>query len=340
MKIEELRTLYASLPQLGALAKVLKDGKTRHISLNGLVASAPALFFAAFAERCPYPILFILEDADTAGYFHNDLKALGIEPFLLPSSYRRAVKYGQRDAGSEILRTETMAALSAEKTEGKPLYIVTEPSALAERVVSKERLNDQTIRLETGQEVEVVALEKQLRALGFQEVDYVYEPGQFAVRGSILDVYSYSSEYPFRIDFFGDEIDTLRTFEVETQLSLQKRKQVEIVPELAQADHEQLTSFLHLLPEETLIVTKDLHYVADRIGKIFDEGFSKSAQTEQMEGKSEVEQEAIRQQMLAETKLIGRGKFLTDALGFRRIETATSPTHTAEAGVNGLHPGR
>lgn len=331
MKIEELRTLYASLPQLGALAKLLKDGKTRHISLNGLVASAPALFFAAFAERCPYPILFILDDADTAGYFHNDLKALGIEPFLLPSSYRRAVKYGQRDAGSEILRTETMAALSAEKTEGKPLYIVTEPSALAERVVSKERLNDQTIRLETGQEVEVVALEKQLRALGFQEVDYVYEPGQFAVRGSILDVYSYSSEYPFRIDFFGDEIDTLRTFEVETQLSLQKRKQVEIVPELAQADHEQLTSFLHLLPEETLIVTKDLHYVADRIGKIFDEGFSKSAQTEQMEGKSEVEQEAIRQQMLAETKLIGRGKFLTDALGFRRIETATSPTHTAEA---------
>lgn len=331
MKIEELRTLYASLPQLGALAKLLKDGKTRHISLNGLVASAPALFFAAFAERCPYPILFILEDADTAGYFHNDLKALGIEPFLLPSSYRRAVKYGQRDAGSEILRTETMAALSAEKTEGKPLYIVTEPSALAERVVSKERLNDQTIRLETGQEVEVVALEKQLRALGFQEVDYVYEPGQFAVRGSILDVYSYSSEYPFRIDFFGDEIDTLRTFEVETQLSLQKRKQVEIVPELAQADHEQLTSFLHLLPEETLIVTKGLHYVADRIGKIFDEGFSKSAQTEQMEGKSEVEQEAIRQQMLAETKLIGRGKFLTDALGFRRIETATSPTHTAEA---------
>lgn len=331
MKIEELRTLYASLPQLGALAKLLKDGKTRHISLNGLVASAPALFFAAFAERCPYPILFILEDADTAGYFHNDLKALGIEPFLLPSSYRRAVKYGQRDAGSEILRTETMAALSAENTEGKPLYIVTEPSALAERVVSKERLNDQTIRLETGQEVEVVALEKQLRALGFQEVDYVYEPGQFAVRGSILDVYSYSSEYPFRIDFFGDEIDTLRTFEVETQLSLQKRKQVEIVPELAQADHEQLTSFLHLLPEETLIVTKDLHYVADRIGKIFDEGFSKSAQTEQMEGKSEVEQEAIRQQMLAETKLIGRGKFLTDALGFRRIETATSPTHTAEA---------
>lgn len=331
MKIEELRTLYASLPQLGGLAKLLKDGKTRHISLNGLVASAPALFFAAFAERCPYPILFILEDADTAGYFHNDLKALGIEPFLLPSSYRRAVKYGQRDAGSEILRTETMAALSAEKTEGKPLYIVTEPSALAEQVVSKERLNDQTIRLETGQEVEVVALEKQLRALGFQEVDYVYEPGQFAVRGSILDVYSYSSEYPFRIDFFGDEIDTLRTFEVETQLSLQKRKQVEIVPELAQADHEQLTSFLHLLPEETLIVTKDLHYVADRIGKIFDEGFSKSAQTEQMEGKSEVEQEAIRQQMLAETKLIGRGKFLTDALGFRRIETATSPTHTAEA---------
>ena len=152
-------------------------------------------------------------------------------------------------------------------------------------MVSKERLNDQTIRLETGQEVEVVALEKQLRALGFQEVDYVYEPGQFAVRGSILDVYSYSSEYPFRIDFFGDEIISSALKLANEQrliahnpadgcaLPKAERKEMQTLPV------EQLTSFLHLLPEETLIVTKDLHYVADRIGKIFDEGFSKSAQT-------------------------------------------------------------
>ena len=332
MKIEKLRKLYASLPQTGALAKLLADGQVRHISLNGLVASAPAVFFAAFSDLCPRPILFILDDADAAGYFHNDLKALGIEAFLFPSSYRRAVKYGQRDAGSEILRTETMAALSAEKAQGRPLYIVTEPSALAERVVSKERLSDNTIRLETGQEVEIVELEKKLRALGFQEVDYVYEPGQFAVRGSILDVYSFSSEYPFRIDFFGDEIDTIRTFEVETQLSQEKREQIEIVPELAQAQ-EQLTSFLHLLPQETLVVAKDLRYVADAIGHIFDEGFSKSVLTEQMEGKNEVEQEAVRRQMQAEVKLIGRAQFLSDVQGFRRIELGNGQKQQAAQAV-------
>ena len=334
MKIEELRHLFASLPQQGVLAKLLQDDKVRHICLNGLVASAPATFFAAFAEQSPPPILFILDDADAAGYFYNDLKALGIEALLFPSSYRRAVKYGQRDAGSEILRTETMAALATQDAKAKPLYIVTEPSALAERVVSKEHLDDNTIRLETGQQVDVVELQKRLRTLGFQEVDYVYEPGQFAVRGSILDIYSYSSEYPFRVDFFGDEIDTLRTFEVETQLSLQKRQQLEIVPELAKEDNGRLTTFLQLLPKETLIVTKDIHYVADCIGKVFDEGFSKSALAEQTEGKSEMEQETIRQQLQAESKLAGRRLFLTDTQNFKLIETGCAPTHTADATIN------
>ena len=331
MKIEELRHLYASLPQMGAFDNLLMDPSVRNIRLNGLNASAPALFFAAFSQRHPLTILFILDDADAAAYFQGDLKALGIEAYLFPSSYRRAVKYGQRDAGSEILRTETMAALSAQRSPDQSLYIVSEPSALAEKVVSKSILDDHTIRLQVGQEVDVVALEKQLRQLGFQEVDYVYEPGQFAVRGSILDVYSFSSEYPFRIDFFGDEIDTLRTFEVENQLSLERRKQVEIVPELAQEAHEKLTSFLDLLPDDALIVAKDIHYTADVIGKIFDEGFSNSALTDQLEGKSEVEQAAIRQQMQAGNKLIGRGKFLTGAQTHRCINLGLASSHPADA---------
>ncbi len=333
MKIEDLRTLYGQLPQVGALAKLLADNKVRRISLNGLTASAPALFFAAFAARHPHTILFILDDADAAGYFHNDLKALGINALLLPSSYRRAVKYGQRDAGSEILRTETLAALTAKRPKDEPLYIVTEPSALAERVVSKTKLTDNTISLSVGQETQIVALEKQLRALGFQEQDYVYEPGQFAVRGSILDVYSYSSEYPFRIDFFGDEIDTIRTFEVETQLSLQKREQAEIVPELSQGS-EELTPFLQLLPDDTIITTREMGYVADTIGRIFNDGFSTNALTEQLEGKSEMEQETIRQQMRAETKLIGRAQFLTDAAGFRQVELGATPGSNADASIS------
>lgn len=143
-------------------------------------------------------VLFVLNDADEAGYFYHDLtQMLGQESaFFFPSSYRRAIKYGQRDAANEILRTEVLARLSA----GKQIYIVSYPDALAELVVSKQILDERILKLAVGQQIAQVDIVRQLRDFGLQETDYVYEPGQFAVRGSILDVYSYSCEYPFRID--------------------------------------------------------------------------------------------------------------------------------------------
>ncbi len=270
MKIQDLLQLYAKSPQAGALAKVLEDSSVKSVFLQGLVASSAPVLFASVADRCRQTVLFVLQDADEAGYFYHDLtQMLGKERvFFFPSSYRRQVKYAQRDAANEILRTEVLGMLSSTVDNGElmaqsasPLYVVTHPEALSELVVSKQKLDERTIVLKKGQTTDVTELEHSLRELGFHEVDYVYEPGQFAVRGSIVDVYSYSSEYPFRIDFFGDDIDSIRTFEVQNQLSRDKRQQIEIVPELTTMGDERsaLCARCHRphLPRRVLVAGPD-----------------------------------------------------------------------------------
>ena len=234
MTFPDLVQLYGHLPQAGALAKTLEDNSVRRVFLQGLVASSQPLLFASVAKKIRRTILFILDDADEAAYFFNDISRMGSSAdYFFPSAYRRAVKYGQRDAANEISRTEVLAALAQRKDKAskgeadEPLCIVTYPSAIAELVVSERHLDERRISLKTSQTIDITDLEHRLRDLSFKEVDYVYEPGQFAARGSILDVYSYSSELPFRIDFFGDEIDSIRTFTVEDQLSKDRKTGVE-----------------------------------------------------------------------------------------------------------------
>ena len=183
-----LQQLYAGEPQAAALDKTLTDAAIRRIFLQGMVASAAPVFFSGMAKRRPQTTIFVLQDADEAGYFYQDLvQLMGNDDVLyFPSSYRRAVKYGQRDAANEILRTEVLARLAAERCT----YVVCSPDALSELVVSKQRLDERTLRLNVGQTIDVVQMVKTLRSFDFQEVDYVYEPGQFAVRGSIVDTYS------------------------------------------------------------------------------------------------------------------------------------------------------
>lgn len=251
-------------------------------------------------------MLFVLDDADEAGYFYHDLtQMLGQESvFFFPSSYRRAVKYGQRDAANEILRTEVLARLSA----GNPIFIVSYPDALAELVVSKQHLDEKILKLSVGQQIPQVDVVHQLRDFKLQEVDYVYEPGQFAVRGSIIDVYSYSCEFPFRIDFFGDEIDTIRTFNIEDQLSKDKRESIEVVPELATGQTVK-QCFLQFLDPSALVVMKDYTYLHDCIEKIYNDGFSTQSLTEQLEGATEMEAERIRQEMKKELNLVSATDF-------------------------------
>ena len=264
------------------------------------------MFFGSMKARLKRSVLFVLDDADEAGYFYHDLtQMLGQESvFFFPSSYRRAVKYGQRDAANEILRTEVLARLSA----GNPIFIVSYPDALAELVVSKQHLDEKILKLSVGQQIPQVDVVHQLRDFKLQEVDYVYEPGQFAVRGSIIDVYSYSCEFPFRIDFFGDEIDTIRTFSIEDQLSKDKRESIEVVPELATGQTVK-QCFLQFLEPSALVVMKDYTYLHDCIEKIYNDGFSTQSLTEQLEGATEMEAERIRQEMKTELNLVSATDF-------------------------------
>ena len=343
MNIQDIQKLYGVLPQGDALMKTMEEKSVRTVFLQGLLASATPMFFASIVKRWQKTMLFVLNDNDEAGYFYNDLKTIAMpenrqeqtaEVLFFPSSYRRAVKYGQRDAGNEILRTEVLSRLSvineAKATASLPLCIVTEPSALAELVVAKHKLDEHTLSVSVGQTMDLTETEKTLRSYGFQQVDYVYEPGQFAVRGSILDVYSFSSELPYRIDFFGNDVDTIRTFEVETQLSKDKKEKVEIVPELATLSEEKIP-FLQFLPKDSVLVMKDLLYIHDTIERIYNDGFTAQVLTEQLEGKTETEQNELRKQLQANLQLITAQQFTDDALNFKRIEFGANRAKNEES---------
>ena len=323
MDIKDIRQLYAMAPQTGALLKLLQDKQGDNIFLQGQQASATPLLFASVAEKTVQTFLFVLQDADEAGYFYHDLtQVMGTENVLFfPSSYKRSVKYGQRDSANEILRTEVLAKVSARDVKAhEALFIVSYPEALAELVISKKHLDERRLSLKTGQQqIDITDVAHTLRDYGFQEVDYVYEPGQFAVRGSILDVYSFSCEYPYRIDFFGREIDTIRTFEVQDQLSKDKQSDIEIVPELATSATEKI-SFLKFLPSDTVLVAKDFAYIHDVIEHVYAEGFSRQAVTERLEGATEMEQKQIMSELNKEKSLITPYQFTEDAATFRRIE--------------------
>lgn len=349
MEIREISNIYSALPQCGAFLKAINDESVKHLFLKGMVASSAPVFFAAAASRTengkkeaqkPLTAVFILQDNDEAGYFYHDLtQILGTDNVLFfPSSYRRAVKYGQRDAANEILRTETLSRLSAAHTagkgKGKPgfLYVVTCPEALSELVVSKRNLDERTISIGVGDIVNITDLGRKMRNLGFEEVDYVYEPGQFAMRGSIVDVYSYSSELPFRIDFFGDEVDTIRTFEVADQLSKDSKETVQIVPELAQTVTDK-QPFTAMLPEDAILVIKDRLYLCSAIEQIYDNGFSKQAFTERLEGATEMEQEQIMREMRKENNLVSGVEFRKAISGFRFVEMGAHPSGTPQTTI-------
>ena len=317
MILQDIAKQYGRSPQANALFDLLKKKSVHSLFLQGLVCSSASMFFGSLQNRLKRTVLFVLDDAEEAGYFYHDLTQMwGHEiVFFFPFSHRRAVKYGQWDAANEILRAEVLARLSA----GNQIYIVSYPDALAELVVSKQHLDEKILKLSVGQQISQIDVVHQLRDFSLQEVDYVYEPGQFAVRGSIIDVYSYSCEFPFRIDFFGDEIDTIRTFNIEDQLSKDKRESIEVVPELA-AEQTVKQCFLHFLDPSTLVVMKDYAYLHDRIGQIYNDGFSAQSLAEQLEGATEMEAERIRQEMKTELNLVSATDFQHAIVEHVRIE--------------------
>ena len=202
------------------------------------------------------------------------------------------------------------------------LCIVTYPDALAEKVVSRQELSENTLKLHVGERVDTGFITDVLHSYGFEYVDYVYEPGQYAVRGSIIDVFSFSSEYPYRIDFFGNDVESIRTFEVDSQLSKEKKESIVIVPDLA-VTGKVTTSFLDFIPKDTTLAMRDFLWLRERIQDVHDESLTPQALASQ-----EAEENGG---ITLEGKLIDGSEFTVRALDFRRMEFGNKPTGTPDA---------
>ena len=280
MQINELQQLFDMHPELGVLSQELSKKGNKHFLLNGLHASARALILHSLASRlrarqqgCVF--LIVLDNADDAQYLYADLRALGNdnEVYYFPTPHRRRQGI---DEAMAVQRTEVLSALLRSKEQGTKnqdksirtnqtvqtspdTIIVTYPEAIADSVPNPKALEANKISLHVGEEIAISTLTNMLLELHFQRVDFVYEPGQFAVRGGIVDVYSYAHDIPFRIDFFGDEIDSIREFELETQLSQNKVDRIDIVS--ANSDNGNETLIIDYLPQNTLWISNDFSLV-------------------------------------------------------------------------------
>ena len=256
-----------------AVESAVNDNSCRRISLYGLAGSSAPMLMSALPSR-GRPMLVIGDSLDDAGYLYHDLsRVLGESAVLMfPSGYKRSIKYGQVDPPSQIMRTEV---LNHWFDDPSLRYVVTYPEALAEHVATRDTIEAHTLQLAVGSTVDLAETEKWLRENGFQEVDYVYDPGHFAVRGSILDIYGYNCEEPFRIHFLGDEIESIRTFNIETQLSESKHDRISITSNVSQQGKGE--SLLDYIPADTLLWVRDADYTLQRIEAISTETFSDSA---------------------------------------------------------------
>ena len=273
MEIQELCELFNRKGRITAVGKLLA-GSGRAV-IDGLAGSSAAMLFAGLPKRaCPY--LIIVNDLDEAGYMYNDLcQMVGDKQVLIfPSGYKRDIKYGQIDAPNEILRTEV---LNRWYDDPEVRWVVTYPEALAERVRRREDVEASTVQLKAGGTADLTEVTARLRELGFTATDYVYEPGQYSVRGSILDVFSFSNELPYRIDFWGDDIDSIRTFNVETQLSEERLEQVSILNSAPTGGREDNVSLLDYVGDDTVVLCRSEQWLTVRIREIAREGMSVSA---------------------------------------------------------------
>ena len=317
LEVQDLLKQYAAHPQVAALNTLLKNKTSRNIFLKGLNGSGAAMIIASLFSKRRGSYVCVLNDLEDAGYFYHDLVQLtgGDGIYFFPSAYRRAIKYGHVDPANEILRTEVLSTL---QDPTAPFIIVTYPEALAEKVISREVLKENTLKISVGERLDNMFVSDVLDEYGFEQVDYVYEPGQYAMRGSILDVFSFSYEFPYRIDFFGNEVETIRSFDVETQLSKEKLDSIYIVPEMTKGNRTN-SSLLDSLPSETLLASKDMAWVKERIGSIWNE----EPITGDEESFANIEQ--------LRAKLITGEDFLHAALGFCRLHFGTRPTGVADA---------
>ncbi len=250
------------------LIQSVKQDK-QQIQVTNLVGSSLSFLIAETFKKTEKPFLLIFEDKEEAAYYLNDLEQLLAEKNLLfyPASYRRAYEVDKTDNANVLLRAEVLNRINSRR---KPSVIVTYPQALFEQVITKSELEQNTLKLSVEEEVSLDFINEMLFEYNFNKVDFVSEPGEFAVRGGIIDVFSFSNDTPYRIEFFGDEVESIRTFDVETQLSIDKLKKISIIPNLANKMLlEKRQSFLKYISSKTVIFAKNISLLKSDLDKLF-----------------------------------------------------------------------
>ncbi|HKL92180.1 MAG TPA: transcription-repair coupling factor [Bacteroidales bacterium] len=273
MDIQQLLQHYREHPNLIQSAKVLSKPGT-NVRMEGLTGSSTALILAGLFQQVNQTFLLVEDDEESAGYLYHDLQQLlgNDRVFFLPPSFKRSIKYRAEDPGNIILRTEVLQALSSDAA----CVVVTHPNGLLEKIMDAAEFKNQRLELHVGERLDTQFVVECLRSFEFERVDYVYEPGQYAVRGSLIDVYSWSHELPYRIDFFGDEVESIRTFDIENQLSKEQVERLTIVSFSQDKRNKRVSIFEHLNPANTFLGFHDQGYasaVLDGIEAI-DDGYA------------------------------------------------------------------
>jgi transcription-repair coupling factor (superfamily II helicase) len=246
--------------------------------IKGLSGSSLSFVFQAIFKKSEKPFLLILNEKETAAYILNDLEQMiGANDVLFyPSSYRRPYQIEETDNANVLLRSEVLNRINSRK---KPAFIVTYPEALFEKVVTRKELDKNTLKVAVGDHVSIDFINEVLFEYEFKRVDFITEPGEFSVRGGILDVFSFSNDNPYRIEFFGNEVDSIRTFDVETQLSVEKQNKIIIIPNLENKFiKENRESFLDYINDKTILCIENTEFLTTQLDKLFEkatETFSK-----------------------------------------------------------------
>lgn len=287
MKESELSGLYNDHAVIRKLTETLSNTEISRISLEGLSGSAKAMAVANISLRTSTIHFVMVAEKEDAAFLYNDLVSLAgdVSVFFFPSTFKRSVLYEQTEPANIVLRTEVLNHLSSGKRKG---IIVSYPESVMEKVISKKNLKKNTFAISVGDKFSLEFLEEILREYNFERVDFVYEPGQYAIRGSIADIFSFSAELPYRVDFFGEEVETIRTFNTNDQLSVDARKQVQVIPNIQDISVEEISdSFTDFLPPASLIWMEDADYIREKINNLYQQTLQKE-ESGQISGKKDL----------------------------------------------------
>jgi transcription-repair coupling factor (superfamily II helicase) len=259
---------YEQSPKINEIVHHLAIDKN-HFQITNLVGSSLSFVISNVFNKLEKPFLLIFTDKEEAAYYLNDLEQLIGEKNVLfyPGSYRRPYQIDETDNANVLLRAEVLNRINSRK---KPAIIVSYPDALFEQVITKKELEKSTLKLKVGETVSLDFINEMLHEYNFKRADFVTEPGEFSVRGGIIDVFSFSNDEPFRIEFFGDEVDSIRTFDIETQLSSEKLKKIDVMPNVEnKLLDESRESFLKYINSNTIIFSKNMEVLGDKLDRLF-----------------------------------------------------------------------